>query len=111
MMKYLRVNKDKNHIKIIILTLLTTFFIHISLNYDSYPLVHPDTKEIIYNYLPLFRTSYILPILFILGFIYEPILLKDDVLYGQEIIMKKETKTYDYVDEDYVFDEDKSHEK
>ena len=63
------------------------------------------------NYLPLFRTSYILPILFILGFIYEPILLKDDVLYGQEIISKKETKTYDYVDEDHVFDEDKSHEK
>ena len=111
MMKYLRVNKDENHIKIIILTLLTTFFIHISLNYDSYPLVHPDTKEIIYNYLPLFRTSYILPILFILGFIYEPILLKDDVLYGQEIISKNEAKTYDYVDEDYVFDEDKSHEK
>ncbi len=109
--KYLRVSKDKDYSKIILVSLLISFFFYMSFDYASFPFSHESEIRDgllwdLSRYNSFFRSPLPLVMLFLVGYIYTPLFLKDDEKYGKEVVAstseKEEDKKYE---DDYSFEE------
>lgn len=95
--KYLRTSKDNDYSKVIFVSLIVTFFFYMSFNYASFPYSRANT--VIYGslwdlsrYNSFFKNPLSLVMLFLLGYVYVPLFIKDDENYGREIVVKEEIK-------------------
>lgn len=99
--KYLKTSKDNDSEKIVLLSLLFGFFIYETLNYDPFPLTH---NADFYN--SFFRNPLTLVVLFLIGYTYVPLFIKEGETYGKEETKKEKVKKNQFIDEDYEFDEE-----
>lgn len=115
--KYLRTSKDNDYSKIILVSLIITFFIYMSFNYSSFPFSHENSIRYgetwdFARYNSFFRNPLTLIMLFLIGYVYVPLFIKDNEEYGKEIVIQEEIKNKkDNRDDDYSFEEVSSNEE
>lgn len=103
MIKYLGKSKDSKPIKVAFLSLMITFLLYASFNWDIMPFTHQS------DYVSVGRSFPFIIILFVAGLTYYPVLMKDEPIFQSLALIKEEKKiekTVKYVDEDYVFTSD-----
>lgn len=93
--KYLNKSKDKDYIKVILLTMLVGFILYSSLCSDVFPVTHSPNA-----YYPFTRSLPFFVMIFIIGFTILPS-NRDEIEFKQS--EKKENKKQEYVDDDYSF--------
>ncbi len=114
--KYLRTSKDNDYSKVIFVSLIVTFFFYMSFNYAPFPYSRANT--VLYGslwdlsrYNSFFKNPLSLLMLFLLGYVYVPLFIKDDEEYGKEIvILEEEKKEENSYEDDYSFQEINSDE-
>ena len=77
--KYLKNSNDNNLIKIVVISLLLSYFIYSSFENDILPIIHESI-----NYISFFRRPLTLIMLFLLGTIYTPILFKKEEIIDEK---------------------------
>lgn len=94
--RYLKTSKDKDYVKVIILSLMSGMFIYLTFFSETTLQIHSD-----YGYQPFTRSTAFLIMIFILGFVTLPS-NKGEIEFKEIDRIKKERRV---VDEDYEFND------
>lgn len=97
--KYLKLSKDSDTVKIICFSFVVSFLIYCSFNWDNSPFTHEE------NFLSFSRSFPAMLILFILGFTFFPFMKENPKFNDDKIVENCSEKTakVEYIDTDYVF--------